>query len=103
VAAWLASAGVNTADPRVLAETEALALAAQRALRTRQRETGAVVFSRSSFTGGGGPFSSVAITAGGSTTPGRLALVLFAAFWLAVLAAGLLHLLRTTRPPVRTR
>jgi hypothetical protein len=99
VLGWLASAGIDTTDPRVKREAEAVALAATRALRTRQRLDRSSAFSGSSFSSGtGGPFSSTNTTIRGGAGRSNLPQLVFGVVWVGVLAAGIVYISRRMRP-----
>jgi hypothetical protein len=99
----MARAGIDTADPLVQSEAQAVALAAQRALRTGRHITPAGMttgLSRTSLSGRRNtPFSSFSTSSSrGALARSALPRTAFALVWLALLVPGILFLWRTMRP-----
>jgi hypothetical protein len=95
---WMAAAGIDTRDPRVRDEAQAVTMSALRILRKRHRFDAVRSMTTSFASGTEGPFDSVNTTAGGGADRSNLPVAAFGVVWVGALVAGVTFLWRTMRP-----
>jgi hypothetical protein len=94
---WLGRAGVDTGNPLVRDEAQAVTMNALRGLRARQRMGYGGYTSNSMLGQDGGPFAQVSTTVRGGSGHSDVSLAAFGLLWVGVFAAAVSFLWRVTR------